>query len=72
MSKKVTTEDFIKKAISIHGSKYDYSNVIYKKSNDNVIIKCFEHGNFKMSPNNHLSGKGCKKCGYILSSKNKK
>lgn len=28
---KYTTESFIKKAINIHGNKYDYSKVVYTK-----------------------------------------
>lgn len=61
--KKNTTYEFINKAIVIHGDKYDYSLVDYKKSKLNVIIICKEHGKFKQTPNSHLQGRGCPKCG---------
>ena len=61
-SKKMTTEIFIKKAMEIHGDKYDYSKVEYIKSEENIIIICKEHCDYLQQPNNHLQGKGCKKC----------
>jgi very-short-patch-repair endonuclease len=60
--KKLTTEEFIKKAKKIHGDKYDYSLVDYKKSHSNIKIICPTHGIFNQLPNNHLGGKGCIKC----------
>jgi hypothetical protein len=60
------TEEFIKKAVSVHGDKYDYSNVQYSKSCEKVEIVCLKHGSFWQTPNNHLRGKGCKKCANEL------
>jgi len=60
--KKLTTEEFIEKAKKIHGDKYDYSLVDYKKSHSNIKIICKIHGIFEQLPNNHLGGKGCIKC----------
>lgn len=60
--KRGNTEDFIKKAVSIHGDKYDYSKVVYNKSSEKVTIICPIHGEFEMTPNNHLRGQGCPKC----------
>ena len=57
------TKEFIDKAIKKHGNKYDYSKVEYIKSSEKVIIICKEHDEFKQSPNQHLIGHGCKKCG---------
>lgn len=56
------TAEFIAKAKAIHGEKYDYSLVEYKKNCIKVKIICKEHGVFEQTPNNHLSGKGCEKC----------
>jgi hypothetical protein len=56
------TQDFIKKAIILHGDIYDYSNVVYENSKTKVVIICKMHGPFEQSPNKHLSGHGCKKC----------
>jgi len=61
---KVTTSSFIKNAISVHGNRYNYSNVNYIKSSHKVIINCHIHGNFMQSPNKHLEGKGCPQCGF--------
>lgn len=60
--KRLTTAEFIAKARAIHGDKYDYSKVEYINAHTKVCIICPEHGEFWMTPNNHLNGKGCKMC----------
>lgn len=60
---KKTTEWFIQKAHQIHGNKYDYSKVVYERTDKNVCIICPEHGEFWQSPNRHLNNHGCPKCG---------
>ena len=63
MSRKITTEIFIKEMKEIHGDKYDYSKVEYKSaSKDKVCIICPKHGEFWMLPSNHRHGDGCPKC----------
>lgn len=64
MCKKLTTEEFIKKAVEIHGDKYDYSNVHYVNAKTKVKIICTIHGEFLQEPSNHLQGQGCKACRY--------
>ena len=60
---KVKTDDFIKSSKKIHGDKYDYSLVDYKKANIDVDIICLEHGQFKQKPQYHLKCKtACKEC----------
>jgi hypothetical protein len=59
------SNEFIYKAVKIHGDKYDYSNVVYKDSNHNVNIICKIHGSFEQKPKTHLKGCGCKKCSII-------
>jgi len=54
---------FIKKSKEIHGDKYDYTLVDYKKSNIKVKIICPKHGVFYQLPSGHLQGKGCVVCG---------
>ena len=66
-NKKSNTEEFIQTSKEIHGDKYDYSKVVYDKSNIKVIIICKKHGEFKQRPGNHLNGQGCKKCGQVYS-----
>jgi predicted nucleic-acid-binding Zn-ribbon protein len=70
MPRKVTTEEFTIKANKVHPNTYDYTETVYIKARDKVIIICKEHGPFKITPNNHLNGKGCPKCG-VISSANK-
>lgn len=59
---RLTTDEFIKKAIEVHGDKYDYSKVIYEQTKKKVDIICNIHGIFRQNPNDHLSGKGCPFC----------
>lgn len=55
--------NFFTKAKEVHGDKYDYSKVNYVKSSEKVCIICPEHGEFWQTPNSHLCGFGCPKCG---------
>lgn len=59
---RLTQEEFIERAIKIHYNKYDYSKVIYKHSQEKIIITCFIHGDFEQTPYSHLQGQGCPKC----------
>ncbi len=56
-------DDFINKAKEVHNDKYDYSLVEYQKTSIKVRIMCPIHGVFEQTPNKHLAGQGCKKCG---------
>lgn len=57
-----TLENFLKKAENIHNGRYDYSKVNYIDSKTKVCIICPKHGEFYQKPNDHLNGRGCKKC----------
>jgi len=70
--KKMRTSDFIKKARSVHGEKYDYSKAEYKGYAEEVCIICPEHGEFMQRAGSHLRGVGCPKCGIIKSSSTQK
>jgi len=65
---KTTPEQFIEKAIKVHGDKYDYSKVEYVNSRTKIIIICKTHGEFKQDPHSHLKGYNCYKCGRINAS----
>jgi uncharacterized protein YycO/G:T-mismatch repair DNA endonuclease (very short patch repair protein) len=58
-----SNEEFIKKAIKIHGDKYDYSIVDYINTKTKIKIICKDHGIFEQTPHNHLTGYACIKCG---------
>lgn len=63
MNKKYNTEIFIKKAKEIHGDRYNYSLVDYKKSNVKVKIICYIHGIFEQVIYKHITRKhGCPLC----------
>ena len=62
MSRKLTTEEFIKRAKEIHGDKYDYSKAEYKSTRDRVCIICPTHGEFYQNANHHIRRAGCPKC----------
>lgn len=64
--KKLTTEQFIEKAIVVHGNKYHYDNVVYTKNSQKVIIECVKHGYFQQRPADHMRGDGCPKCKFDL------
>jgi len=69
MPKKLTKEEFIKRSRAIHGDKYDYSLVEYRGKDIKVKIICPIHGVFEQTPNNHMHGAGCYKCGRDTVSK---
>jgi len=60
--KKLTTEEFIEKAIAVHGLKYDYSSVNYTTALNKIKIICKKHGIFTQAPFSHLSGSQCPEC----------
>ena len=55
--------EFISKSNTIHENTYDYSKTKYEDAISKVIVICKKHGEFNVSPNNHLRGKGCPACG---------
>jgi len=64
--KRNTLEDFIQKAMEVHGDKYDYSKVEYISYHKKVCIICPEHGEFFKTPAKHISAKqGCPVCTKI-------
>jgi Zn finger protein HypA/HybF involved in hydrogenase expression len=62
-SRKITTEEFIEKAVDVHGKKYSYHLVNYVNATTKVKITCKAHNDsFEQTPNKHLMGRGCPKC----------
>ncbi len=59
---KLTTEEFIARARSVHGNKFDYSQVIYRGMHSSVRIICPRHGQFIQHAQGHLTGRGCAYC----------
>lgn len=57
-----TQEMFILDAKLIHGEKYLYDEVKYINAVTKISIICLFHGIFFITPNQHLSGRGCRQC----------
>ena len=63
--KKLSFEDFQKKAKEIHGDDYIYEEKSYVNTKEKMWIIHKECGNrFQQTPHNHLIGQGCPKCCY--------
>ena len=69
--RKLTLEEFIRKANHTHGGKYNYSKFVYVNSKIKGEIVCPTHGSFFQTPNDHLTKSGCRDCGIetVASSK---
>lgn len=63
MGNRLSTRDFIERAISIHRGKYDYSCTEYNGSESKVEIICNHCGShFFQTARTHLEGHGCNVC----------
>ncbi len=63
MAKKITKDEFLRRAKQLHGDRYDYSEVQFTNMRTEVVILCPVHGIFKQPPKRHLKS-GCRKCAY--------
>jgi hypothetical protein len=61
--KEITTEEWISRAQSVHGNKYDYSLSIYTHHRCQIKVICPVHGMFEQMAIAHVSGNGCRQCG---------
>lgn len=66
MARKISTTQYLKEAILIHGDLYDYSDVVYTRAHDLINIKCPKHGIFRMRAYSHLSKQGCPLCAHTV------
>jgi hypothetical protein len=62
---KISKEKFIEISNKVHNGKYDYSKAEYNGVSTPVTIICPEHGEFTQTPQNHMKGQGCPKCGNL-------
>lgn len=68
---KLCSDKFIKESEIIHNGIYNYSKFVYSHHAIKSTIICPIHGEFLQTPNEHLGGSGCIKCGHIMASKAK-
>ena len=62
LDKKLFKKSFLNKCFEIHGDRYDYSLVNYKKAKSKIKIICKKHGIFEQEANSHINGCNCPKC----------
>lgn len=65
MSRRKSTEEFIKECKLIHGDNYIYNKTIYTTAKTKVIITCKKHGDWTMISSNILMGQKCPKCSSL-------
>jgi len=58
----LSQEEFISKARSKHGERYNYSMAVYRGSGARVKIICSIHGEFEQRAADHMAGGGCELC----------
>ena len=64
--RRLSTKEWIAKAQSVHGNRYDYSKSNYLGAHEYITITCSQHGDFLQKAGNHVSlGRGCRKCSGI-------
>lgn len=57
-----STESIIESFKKVHGNRYDYSKVEFKRVDKKVCILCPIHGEFWQDPRIHLNGSVCSYC----------
>lgn len=58
-----TNSEFIEESIKLFGDRFEYGKINYISSQRHLTLICKKHGEFKVTPNNHLSKKqGCPIC----------
>ena len=72
-TKRLTTQEFIERSKSVHFDKYDYSKVEYINNRTKVKIFCKTCNEyFEQTPDRHMKGVGCWKCGVKTRSNNRR
>ena len=53
----------IREAKQVHGNKYTYGNVYYVTMQTKISVTCLTHGDFMVTPGNHIANRhGCPSC----------
>jgi len=61
------TSYWINRAIEKHKGRYNYTKSVYVGGKKKLIITCKDHGDFEQTAKDHLEGRGCSKCGSLIS-----
>lgn len=60
-----TVHSFVRLSKKLHGSFYNYDKAVYVNAHTKLVITCPVHGDFTMTPSNHVNTtkpQGCSKC----------
>lgn len=70
----ISYEEFLQRARTIHGEVYRYELFCdeFLQSKSIISIICSTHGKFEQYAINHISGRGCPKCGDLSSANAKR
>jgi len=60
--RRLTTEEFIEKAENVHKKQYSYEGTVYINAKTIIKVTCQKHGDFNVTPTNHLRGDKCPIC----------
>ena len=60
--RRISSDEFIERALFVHGKIYEYDISNYKKLASYIRIRCSEHGWFKQQCSIHVAGSQCPKC----------
>ena len=71
MTKRLTQEEFLRRAKAVHAEKYDLSRAIFTNIFAKVEVVCPTHGPWMVTPSNFFKGNGCPKCGVKSQAKTK-
>jgi len=61
-NRRLNVDIFVESSNIIHDNIYSYNNVVFLDSRSKVMVTCKNHGDFPISPNHHLRGRGCPNC----------
>lgn len=62
MQLRYTTEEMRQRLTEKYGDKFNYDKFIYNGSHTKTVVTCPIHGDFLITPNKLLFGRGCPKC----------
>lgn len=62
---RIKVSEFLFRSKEIHRDRYIYDLVDFQGVNRKVKIICKEHGMFEQTPDNHMNGQNCPRCGQI-------
>ena len=63
---------FFNQCKKLYNGFYDYSQSVFEKREDNIVVICPEHGEFTINVRSHMEGAICPKCRKVIKKKKPK